>query len=129
MNVECVCVCVCGGGVRWNSSNRGGCRGLHCIPAEFIIREESGAPGHTYIIHDDTSLHAPSCSRLYCTFMYVIIWTRGRSILHSDFRIKFTCVILCTNHRGCGGSPYMSIPLRPLAAQTPLPLPQSNYST
>jgi len=104
-------VCVCGGGVRSNSSYRGGCRGLHCIPAEFIIREESGAPGHTYIIYDDTSLHAPSCSSgcIVHLYIYAIIWTRRRSILHSDFRINFTCVILWTNHRGCGGSPHVSI--------------------
>lgn len=108
--------------VSYSSDCRGGCRGLHCVPAEFIIRVKSRAPDRTYIIlHTDTSLYAPSC--MYYAFIYTYthtrdnIYERGRSILRGDFRIKFTCVILyitCTNHRR--GSPQVWCDTHPCTA-------------
>lgn len=49
---ECrVCVCVCGGGVYGRILYTGEGVGVrHCVPAEFIVREESGAPGHIHIL-------------------------------------------------------------------------------
>lgn len=76
LNVEFVCVCVVGVYTVSYSSYRGGYRSLHCVPAEFIIREESGgAPGYIHIIFDDTSLHARPPARTAVVLYIYMIYT------------------------------------------------------
>jgi len=102
-----------------------------CPCGVYYKRRERRTRPYIYYIRRHVTSRALLFTVVLYIYIHVIIWTRGRTILHSDFRINFIRVIqyTYTNHRVCGGSPHMRWPL---ATQTPLPPltpSQSNYST